>query len=131
MLFETLSQPQIFWTLALFGFLSGFVFDVSAYIVFLCKKNKIIKTIFDFFASICVFCIFYLIVLKIDYGAVRIYHILTYFLSVLLQRICLGNIIANFFDWCYNIFINIIKKKLKRQKYLTKDDKTTKSNNAI
>ncbi len=130
MLFETLSQPQIFWFLALIGFLSGFIFDISGYIVFLCKKNKIVKIILDFLASLTTFFVFYLAVSKIDFGAVRAYHLLAFLSSFSTQRISLGNIIAKLFDWCYNLFTKIIQKIFKRQP-LTKDDETTKPDNSI
>lgn len=127
MLFETLSQTQIFWNLALIGFVSGFIFDLSTYVVFLCKKNKIVKILFDFFATILVFLCFYFIVSKIDYGTIRLYHLFAFFAFFAIQRISLGKIIAKFFDWCYNIFIKTLQKILKREKHSTKDDKTTKS----
>lgn len=128
MLFETLSHPQIFWYLALIGFLSGLFFDFSAYIVFLCKKNKVVKIVFDFFSTVAVFFIFYIAVSKIDYGSIRFYHLLAFLSFFTIQRITLGKIIAKLFDWCYNIFIRALQKISKRKSHTTKDDKTTKSN---
>lgn len=129
MLFETLSQPQIFLYLTLVGFMSGFVFDVCSYIVFLCNNNKVVKAIAEFFASLTTFLLFYFAVLKVDFGAVRAYHMLAFFSSFSVQRISLGNIIAKFFDWCYNLFVNTINKIFKRQIKNTEDE--TNTNNSV
>jgi uncharacterized protein YacL len=113
MLFETLSQPKIFAFLAMAGFLTGFVFDVSNYILWLCKKNKIVQIATDFLATMISFVIFYLVVLKLNYGSVRLYQIFAFVITFIIQRITLGKIIANFFDWCYNLFTKILQKLLK------------------
>lgn len=113
MLFETLSQPKIFAILALTGFLAGFVFDISNYIVWLCKKNKIVQIITDFLATVACCIIFFVVVLQIDYGNVRLYQIISYLTTFLTQRFTLGKLIAKFFDWCYNHFTRLMQKLLK------------------
>lgn len=110
MLFETLLQPQIFLFLALWGFVCGFLYDISAYIIFLCKNNKIVRIVFDFICTMCVFLIFYYCVLRIDYGDLRFYHGLTFGLFLILQRITLGKLIAKVFDRCYTLFIKVCEK---------------------
>lgn len=122
MLFETSNQPQIFLLLVIAGFFCGFVYDMSTYIIFLCKKNKVVQIIFDFIASIAVFAIFYACVLFWDYGEMRFFHFFAFFSSLVFQRYTLGKFIAKLFDKCYNLFIklfeNIVKgaQKLKWKK---------------
>ena len=113
MLYETLSQPKIFLFLALIGFASGFLYDVSSYIIFLCNKNKVVKIVFNFLATICTFVVFYIAVLVLDYGELRFFHFVTFWLFLSIQRITLGNIIANFIDKCYTFLTKLIQKMLK------------------
>lgn len=109
MLYESLSQPLICVCVLVIGFASGFVFDISNYIIFLCKNNKITKIVFDFAATICVFAIFFVTIFKLDYGNIRFYHVLIFFVFLVLQRITLGKLIAKFIQVCYNHFIKFFK----------------------
>ncbi|MGI5841995.1 MAG: spore cortex biosynthesis protein YabQ [Christensenellales bacterium] len=113
MLYETMSQPKIFLFLTLWGFASGFLYDISSYIIFLCNKNKIVKIVFNFLATICAFIVFHIAVLKLDYGELRFFHFVSFWLFLTFQRITLGNIIANFIDKCYTFFTKQIQKLLK------------------
>lgn len=128
MLFETLFQPKIFFFLMLIGFASGFVFDVCGYFVFLCKNNKIVKIIFDFFGATIIFAIFYASVLMLDYGDFRLYHFLTFATFLLLQRYTLGKLIAKLLDTCYNAFVKIFEKLSKGLQKI-KWKKTNHNNN--
>lgn len=123
MLFETLSQPRVFALLFAIGFLSGFVFDATNYIVFLCNKNKTAKIVFDFFATLICFAVFFLATLKFDYGNIRLFHIFAFVLPLALQRKTLGNVIAKLFDWCYNLFKSILQKTLKGLRKKKDDEK--------
>lgn len=110
MLYETLNQPIICLLLILIGFLSGFVYDISNYIVFLCKNNSVVKIIFDFLATICIFSIFYVSILNLDYGRLRLYHFLIFFIFLILERISLGKLIAKLIDICYNLLTKMFNK---------------------
>ena len=72
MLYETLSQPHIFLLIILFGFLTGFIFDLLNLL-----KNVIkIKFFNNFILFLGVFLsifIFYLINLNLNYGEFRFY----------------------------------------------------------
>lgn len=131
MLFETLSQPHIFLSLALIGFVSGFVFDISGYIVFLCKKNNVVKIVLDFLASLATFAIFYFAVSYLEYGNIRFYHLLSFVSSFSAQRITLGNIIAKFFDLCYNQFTKLMQRLLKRTHKTKEDNEQQEPNNNL
>ena len=125
-LFETLNEPKIFLYLIIFGFFSGFFFDICYLITFLCNKNKIVKGILQTFATICCFFILFLINLKLNYGVFRIYIFIVFFLSVFVERITLGKLIAKTQNWCYNVFrkfVNFTKEKLNgKRKEKTKNN---------
>lgn len=113
MLFETASQPLVFALLLLTGFLCGFLYDLAGYIVFLCKKNKIVQIVFDFVSSILIFAIFYLAVLNWDFGEFRLYHYFAFFSGLIFQRYTLGKFIAKLLDKCYNLFVKLTQKMVK------------------
>lgn len=109
MLYETLNQPIICIILIMVGFLSGFIYDLSNYIIFLCNNNKVIKHFFDFLATILAFLIFYFTILKIDFGNVRFYHVIIFLIFLILQRITLGKLIAKTIQICYNYIVKLFK----------------------
>ena len=114
-IFETLKEPKIFLLLIIFGFLCGFLFDISYLITFLCKENKIIKNIFQFFSTIICFFVVFLINLKLNYGIFRAYVFISFFFAVFLERISVGKLFAKTKIWCYNLFkkfVNFTKEKL-------------------
>ncbi len=118
-LFETLSQLYILLCLIVFGFISGFVFDVFNTITFLCNNNKVTKNILQCIATILCFFILFLVNLKTNYGQFRLYIFLVYFLFIFVERITIGKVIAKTNIWCYNTFkkfINIITKGKKWKK---------------
>lgn len=123
MLYETLNQPIICLFLILIGFVSGFVYDVSNYIVFLCKNNKIVKIIFDFLSTIIVSIIFYVSIVQFDYGDFRLYHFVLFFAFLLLERISLGKLIAKLIQICYNFITKTFA--LLRRILWKKKEKTT------
>lgn len=102
MLYETLSQSSIFLYLTLGGFFSGFFLDIKNILHLIFKKNKIFSHIFDFFAVIFVLFLFYLINLKINYGEIRLFSIISFFLSLLIERFFSINILAKPIVKCYN-----------------------------
>lgn len=113
MLYESLSQPIVFLTLCLAGFLSGLIFDLKDIVVCLLKKNRIFKQIFLFFAVFLMFSVFYLTNLKINYGEMRVFALIAFFLSVSIERFFVVNFLANKFTKCYN---KIKEKRSARRK---------------
>ena len=101
MLYETLSQPAIFFTLVISGFLTGFIFDFLN----LLKKHIKIQFFNNFLLFFCVFLaifIFFIINLKTNYGQFRLYTIFCFCLSFAIQRFIFSNIFAKNLDVCYN-----------------------------
>lgn len=120
LLYETLSQPLIFIIVFAVGFLSGFLFDLENYLVFLCNKNKIVKIVLDFTLTLLCCFIFFLTILNQNYGELRFYEILAFAGGIFLERKSLGFVIAKFFTWCYTKFEKLIQKI--KEKAKAKDD---------
>ncbi len=126
-IFETLNEPKIFFILIIFGFLCGFLFDISYLITFLCNENKIIKNTLQFFSTIICFIVIFLINLKFNYGVFRAYIFISFFFALFLERISLGKLFAKTKNWCYNLFkkfVNFAKEKLngKRKEKIKNND---------
>jgi len=125
MLGETLGQPLIFLFLIIFGFASGFVFDALNFVWNLCSKKKLLKHFLDFVGIVLVFIIFFLVVYFINFGEIRAYELVVFFIFFGLERLTLGKLVEKFLTWCYIIFTrfsNLVAKKLQRKK---KDDKNS------
>lgn len=101
MLYETLSQPALFFILIISGFSSGFIFDA------LNIAKKRIKNHFfcDFLMIFCIFFavfIFYIINLKFNYGEIRLYPVFCFSLSLAIERYIFGYLLAKNPPLCYN-----------------------------
>ena len=116
MLNETLAQPLIFLMLILFGFASGIIFDISNFILKLCKNNKVLKHFLDFFACISVFGIFFLCIYTYSFGELRFYEFLVFFGFFSLERFSLGKIVEKIIEACYNAFVKLVNKINSRRK---------------
>ena len=92
------------------GFLSGLLFDICYLVTFLCNNNKIVKNIFECVTTLCSFVVLFLINLYTNYGQFRVYIFIVFFLSLLLQRVTLGKIIAKTKNACYNAFTKLVKR---------------------
>lgn len=125
MLYETLSQPQIFLLIILFGFLTGFIFDLLNLL-----KNVIkIKFFNNFILFLGVFLsifIFYLINLNLNYGEFRFYVLFSFALAFTIERILLGNLVAQSLKKCYNNIKLKGKNKFKNESKFTKRNKRRK-----
>lgn len=123
MLYETLSQPKLLLVFIIFGFLSGFVFDISNFIKVLSKNNKIVNIILDFVSTVINLGLLFLVNLTYNYGEFRAFAIAVYEFGFTIQRFTLGKLLAKLFLWCYNAFVkgisklkNIFKRKNEKQK---------------
>lgn len=113
MLYETLSQPKIFFLLLIFGFLSGFIFDSTKLLNYFFNNNKISNQILLFFSSFLSFVIFTECNLWLNYGDIRFFSFLGFFLGLSIQRLSIGKLLAKFMDRCYNFIVKCFKKVLK------------------
>lgn len=111
MLYETLAQPMILFFVVVVGFLCGIVFDVRKFLFNLCEKNRWAGLVLDFVATIFVGAIFFLLILKINYGEIRLWQILFFVASLVLERVTIGKLVAKWLSLCYNFFSKKFKKK--------------------
>ena len=120
-LFETLNQPKILVCIIFCGFFCGLFFDVCNLIVFLCNNNKITKNIFQCISTILCFFVLFFVNSKINYGQMRLYILVFFVLSIFLERISVGKIIAKTYNWCYTQFEKVINTLTKvKNKWITK-----------
>lgn len=110
MLYETLSQPLILLLLLIFGFASGIVFDFANFFFILSQKNKTFRFFLDLISMVLVGLIFFLLVLKINYGEIRFYEIVMFASALFVERVLIGKIVAKFFGLCYNFFVRFLEK---------------------
>lgn len=122
-LFETLNQPYILVWLIFSGFLCGLFFDFSQTITFLCNNNKVVKIVFDAFATLSSFFVLFFVNLNLNYGQFRVYVVFVFLLFLFLERISVGKLIAKTNSWCYNLF-----KKFTN--YITKEKNIWKTKKA-
>lgn len=113
MLYPTLTQPAIFFSLLAAGLLSGLAFDLANFGSYLCNKNKIVLHIFQFVATVCCFVLFYFVNLFVNYGQLRFYAIAAFLIGLIAERLASENFIAKNVKKLYN---------LKRGKGKTKKD---------
>lgn len=102
MLYESLSQGTIFVLMSIGGFSSGFIIDLCNFLSTLFKNTKIFKQIFLFFAFFCVFFVAYILNLKINYGQLRNFSLISFILAFSIQRFLSLNFLAKFINRCYN-----------------------------
>ncbi len=102
MLYETLSQPLVFMWMIVGGIFAGLFFDLKNICLFFLKKKEIKKHFFIFFSCFFTFFLFFLINLKVNYGEIRFFTIVTFALSFAIERFIIKNFIAKRVERCYN-----------------------------
>lgn len=123
MLYETLAQPLILFYVLIFGFLSGVIFDFATFLHTLFGSNKVVRFILDFVATFLCFVVLFFVILTFAYGELRLWHILFFVASLLLERATIGKLVAKAISVCYNFFVKILRKifavfqKKKRKNY--------------
>jgi len=110
-LYETISHPYLLLIFCIAGLIAGFVFDVGNFIKFLFANKKVTNFIFDILETIFAFVIFYIFNLKFNYGCVRFFPILIFFVVFSVERFTFGKIIAKIYLTCYN-WLNKVNKKI-------------------
>lgn len=114
MLYETLAQPAILLYVLIAGFFSGIVFDCATFLFVLLDKNKVVRFILDFLATVIVAFILFMLILKISYGEIRLWHILFFSMALFLERATIGKLVAKGILLCYNFFVKILRKCLSK-----------------
>ncbi|MBP3431955.1 MAG: hypothetical protein J6K39_03790 [Clostridia bacterium] len=78
------------------------MFDFKNIFLLIFKKNKTISHILMFFAVFLTFSTLFAVNLKTNYGQVRFFTLLSFFLAFSLQRFFVTNFLANPIAKCYN-----------------------------
>ena len=113
MLYETLSQPLIILSILGIGILAGLLFDAGTFVTYFFNKNKVVRQITYFVQTILSAFLLFYINLLVNYGRFRIYILLVFTLSFILERITIGKLWTKLLDKCYNTIVKF-KGKLKR-----------------
>lgn len=126
MLFSTSSQALVFISLFASAFLCGIVFDAGDIFVFLCGKNKFARFIIDLILTLFACFVLFIVILKYNYGELRLWCILSFILGFFIERISISKLIAKSEMWCYNKFEKF--KKFVSQK---REERKRKKNDRI
>jgi len=113
MLYETLSQPQIFLLICLGGFLCGFLYDFKAILSLKIKKSVALRNVFSFICAFLLLFLYFLLNLKINFGQFRIFVFCGFFLSFFIQRFLSNNFLAKPIIKWYN---NLKERGYEKQK---------------
>lgn len=108
MLYETLKQGIIFLTMLYFGLIGGVLYEWKTLI---CKPftKKWVQVVFDIAFCILLFFIFFVAVQFTNYGEIRAFILISFFLGFYLERISIGFWLAKITKVLYNKFSKIIK----------------------
>lgn len=107
MLYETLSQPYIMFFIFIFGFISGVIFDIKNIVLFLFGNSKILEEILLGLSTFLTLQVLYFSNLYINFGEIRFYIIVIFFLAFFIQRFLSKKIIAKLVKKCYTYVENI------------------------
>ena len=113
MLYPTMNQPLVVLMVFLAGIASGVCFDIAKVLTFLSGKDKYSKAIFEFLATIISLFMLFLVNLKFNYGQFRLYVLLIFALSLIIEQFFLQLLWTKLLSKCYNR--HIWKKKDKRK----------------
>lgn len=111
MLYPTLSQPLVFLCLILAGLIGGLVYELALIVTKICGNGRFTKQIMLFVATIMCAVLFFVVNLSVNYGEFRIYALLTYVFTIILEWIILGKFFAILSQKCYNVLNGRKQKK--------------------
>lgn len=104
MLYPTLSQPLVFLAVFGAGLAGGLIFDIFKILTFLSGNDRYSKIFFDFLATILSFGLLFVVNLAVNYGQFRIYVLLSFLLSLLIERLLSKFLWTKCIRKCYNRF---------------------------
>lgn len=111
MLFETQLHLSLLLIFLIAGLLGGVIFDIGNFIKFLFANKKIACVIIDIFETLIAGCVFLYSNINFNYGLIRAFPVIIYFLSFALERFTLGKLVAKIYLSCYNA-LKVFGKKL-------------------
>ena len=110
MLYETLKHGAIFFSMIYFGLVGGVFYEMKTLFFKPLEKNKVLTTILDSVFFVILALLFFFAVQFTNYGEIRFFLFLSFFLGFFLERITIGSMLAKFFKVLYNKIVNVTKK---------------------
>ena len=103
MLFSTSNQPIFILIIATCAIFTGVLFDLKNIIkLFFNIKNIILIYFFDIFSAFLLFFNYYFINLIFNYGEIRLFSIIIYFIFFAIERYLSCKFVAKRLARCYN-----------------------------
>ena len=108
MLYPTANQPLLICLLLLAGFCGGVVFDIARFLNLLLGEKKVVKHIFEFVATVICCLSLLLINLHFNFGQFRVYVVLLFLFSFILERTISQKLWTNLLKKWYS---NIVQRR--------------------
>jgi len=110
MLYETLKHGVIFLSMLYFGLVGGVFYEIKSLCFKPLEKNAFLTIILDTVFFVILALLFFVAIQFTNYGEIRFFLFISFFLGFFLERITIGSMLAKFFKVLYNKFINVVKK---------------------
>jgi len=110
MLYETLKQGVIFLSMLYFGLVGGVFYEIKSLCFSPLEKSTVLTIILDSVFFVILALLFFVAVQFTNYGEIRFFLLLSFFLGFFLERITIGSMLAKFFKVLYNKVVNVVKK---------------------
>ena len=105
MLYESLSQPIIILCILAIGIACGMIFDVGKFINYFFNQNKFTKQLILSFCTILSAVLLFIVNLQVNYGRFRVYILLLFTISFIVERYTIGKLWTKALEKCYNKLI--------------------------
>lgn len=110
MLYPTINQGMVFVYIFICGTCCGLLFDIINILLPFFNENKIIKHIFQFFATFLSILALFLTNLYVNFGQFRFYVIASYIFAIVLERTIIGKLILHIVKKVHQKFLKLKKR---------------------
>lgn len=120
MLFSGSILANSFVFMMYMGVCMGVLYDILKYMRLVTLKNNFITVVCDIIFATIFVAVFLVGIQFCNYGQIRLFLILTYIVGFVIEKITIGDLVAKFIKYVYNLGIKISKnlaKRLKKEKY--------------
>ena len=101
-------QLKDFGIMLILGFLMGIIYGFINNF-FTIKKFYLLQILSDILIIVINFTVFFIAVISINYGQIRLFLILGYTIGTILERITLGKLFAKGYKKVYNLLVKLLK----------------------
>lgn len=105
LLYQSQNQPLIIFVIFLAGIFSGAIFDVTRLMTLFFGNGKLAKHLFEFVATVVSGFLLFLTNLQFNYGQFRLYVILIFIISFVLERFFASFLWTKLIKKCYSRFM--------------------------